>query len=374
MSVLTIAHVSTQRGWHGGEEQARLLCEGLRKRGHRNLIFARHDGQFAERMLTDGFDVHRLSGSGRGLAAIWQMRRAWKAVRPDVVHFHDPHALSGGGLAAYGLSIPARIVARRVDFPIRSTWRYRHLVDRVIAVSNAVANVCRTSGVAADRIRVVLDGVDPQRAHSGDRARGRASLGIDDEIRLLLTVATLTDHKGHTYLLQAMPHVLESLPEQKIVLALAGDGELRDTLEAEARQSGIERLVRFLGFRNDVPDLLKAADLFVLPSHMEGLCSTLIDVMIARTPIVTTRAGGIPDLVDQRGSDPPVAVLVPPRDPMAIARAIETVLRDPSALKDLVIAAERRALSLFTDEQMVEGTLSAYRELVPTSKPALPVH
>jgi hypothetical protein len=134
VSTLTIAHVSTQRGWHGGEEQARLLCEGLRALGHQNLIFARHDGKFAQRMRAGGFEVHPLSGSGRGLRAIWQMRRAWKKLRPDVVHFHDPHALSGGGLAAYGLGIPARIMARRVDFPIRSTWRYRHLVDRVIDV------------------------------------------------------------------------------------------------------------------------------------------------------------------------------------------------------------------------------------------------
>lgn len=364
MSALSIAHVSTQRGWHGGEEQARLLCEGLRRRGHRNLIFARHDGKFAERMCADGFEVQRLCGSGRGLTAIWQMRRAWKLQRPDVVHFHDPHALSGGGLAACGLKIPARIVARRVDFPIRSTWRYRHLVDRVIAVSRAVGEVCRASGVPSEKIRVVLDGVDPRRAQSGSRASGRAALGVDDATLLLLTVATLTDHKGHTYLLKAIPHVLKALSPRKLLLALAGDGELRQALEAEAQQLKIDHAVKFLGFRNDIPDLLKAADLFVLPSHMEGLCSTLIDVMIARTPIVTTRAGGIPDLVDQRGAEPPVAILVPPRDPLALAKAIKEAANDLSARQTLVDAAEHRALSHFTDEQMVEGTLSVYRELV----------
>lgn len=360
---LTIAHVSTQRGWHGGEEQARLLCEGLRQRGHQNLIFARHDGRFAERMRTDGFEVHPLPGSGRGLGAIWKMRSVWARLRPDVVHFHDPHALSGGGIAAWRLGIPARIVARRVDFPIRSTWRYRHLIDRVIAVSSAVAEICRTSGVPDEKIRVVLDGVDPQRAQSGDRQRGRNALGIADNTLLLLTVATLTDHKGHAYLLKAMPRVLAEIRQRPVLLVLAGDGELRTPLEAEVRAAGLEQAVRFLGFRPDVPDLLHAADLFVLPSHLEGLCSTLIDVMIARTPIVTTTAGGIPDLVGPVDGEPEIACLVPPKDPAALAQAIVSAIRDLPALSSMVERAETRALHRFTDSQMVDGTLQVYYEL-----------
>ena len=317
-------------------------------------------------MRAAGFEVHPFSGSGRGLLAIWQMRRALKRLRPDVVHFHDPHGLSGGGIAAYGLKIPARIVARRVDFAIRSTWRYRKLVDRVIAVSNAVADVCSESGVPDEKIRVVLDGVDPNRARSGNRERGRRALGIDSETILLLTVATLTDHKGHTYLLQAMPTVFEHLPKKNVLLALAGDGELRANLEAEAERLGISHAVRFLGFRNDVPDLLKAADVFVLPSHMEGLCSTLIDVMIARTPIVSTTAGGVPDLLDATTSEPAVAMLVAPREPMLLAASVLSAIKQTALVQELVNRAEARALSRFTDEQMVEGTLAVYRELAAT--------
>jgi L-malate glycosyltransferase len=316
-------------------------------------------------MRSGGFEVHELAGSGRGLRAIWQMRRVLKSLRPDVIHFHDPHGLSGGGIAAYGLQIPARVMARRVDFPIRSTWRYRKLVDRVIAVSSAVAEICRDSGVPSEKIRVVLDGVDPNRAQGGDRTRGRCSLGIDDQTVLLLSVATLTDHKGHTFLLQALPTVLEHLPKKKVLLALAGDGELREALEVEAKQLGIDHAVRFLGFRNDVPDLLKAADVFVLPSHMEGLCSTLIDVMIARTPIVSTTAGGIPDLLDAKPGDPAVALLVAPREPMLLAASILSAIKQPALTQPLVDRAEQRALARFTDEQMVDGTLRVYRELVP---------
>jgi glycosyltransferase involved in cell wall biosynthesis len=362
VSAYTIAHVSTQRGWHGGEEQARLLCEGLRNHGHRNVIFAKHDGQFAQRMFGAGFEVVPLVGSGRNLRAIHQMRRHWRKLKPNIVHFHDPHALSGGGLAAYGLRIPARIMARRVDFRIRSTWRYRHLVDRVIAVSCAVADVCKQSGMPAEMIRVVHDGVDPTRARTGDRWRGRQSLNIADDVKLLLTVATLTDHKGHKFLIEAMSNIVAQ-SQGKVQLVLAGDGELRDELQKLATERRLNGSVQFLGYRNDVPDLLKAADLFVLPSHMEGLCSTLIDVMIAKTPIVATTAGGIPDLLGARKEDRPVAILVPPSNPTALANAINHALADLPALQPMVAAAEQRAIQCFTDEQMVEGTLAVYREL-----------
>ncbi len=174
---LTIVHVSTERGWHGGEEQARLLIRGLAACGHRSLIISRRAGAFAERLERDGFQVMQTTGSGRGPKNVLHTRRWLRELRPDVVHFHDSHALSGAGFAAWRLPIPARIAARRVDFPIRSAWRYRRFADRVIAVSHAVADVCRNSGLDSSLVRVVHDGVDPARARSGNRARGATRWG-----------------------------------------------------------------------------------------------------------------------------------------------------------------------------------------------------
>ena len=263
-------------------------------------------------MGEEGFDVRCVRGSGRRFRAMLQTRRWLRLVQPEVIHFHDSHALSGAGFAAWRLPIPARVTARRVDFTIRSPWRYRKFADRVIAVSSAVADVCRTSGIDGTQLRVVHDGVDPTRARAGDRRRGRESLSLAYDEPLLLCIATLTDHKGHTFLLQAMPAVLAKFPQVRLMLA--GDGELRDALEAETRRLGISQTVAFLGFRDDVPDLLRAADLFVIPSHMEGLCSTLIDAMFARVPIVATRAGGIPEVLGgEAGTKSLAAKLVPPR-------------------------------------------------------------
>lgn len=360
-TTLTVALASTQSRWHGGEEQARLLAVGLRQRGHRCLVLARRGGLFAERMAADGFEVVAFAGGGRNPAALLTIRRALARTEPDVLHYNDSHALSGAGLAAVGLPITARIAARRVDFPIRSAKPYRWFSDRVVCVSEAVRKVCKAGGLPDDMLHVVHDGVDPDGVRSGERRRGRRSLGLKDDQTLLLTVAKLTDHKGHRFLLEALPAVIEKVPG--VVLALAGDGELRDSLEQQAKQLGIESHVRFLGFRRDVYDLICAADLFVLPSYLEGLCSTLIDVMLAGRPIVTTTAGGIPDLVVGDPSEGlPVAWTVPPRDAQALAQAIVKALGSPEVCAEMRQRASGRALQRFTADCMVEATLAVYRE------------
>ncbi|MBU4270281.1 MAG: glycosyltransferase [Planctomycetes bacterium] len=387
-TAMTVALVSTQRRWHGGEEQARLLAVGLRRRGCRCVVLARRGSLFAERMADEGFEVVTFSG-GRGPAALWRIRRALRRVRPDVLHYNDSHAIGGAGLASLGLQIPARIAARRVDFTIRSPKQYRWFCDCVVCVSGAVADVCREGGIPDRLLRVVHDGVDPARVRSGDRARGRQALSLNDDQTLLLTVATLTDHKGHRFLLEALPEVVRKAPNT--ILALAGDGDLQAALQRQAERLAIDSHVRFLGFRDDVPDLIHAADLFVLPSHKEGLCSTLIDVMLADCPIVATTAGGIPDLVGarKRGQAPfagtalrvlrtkgacplfrpeessePVAWLVPPRDPRALARAILHALDSPDQCAAMRRRALHRAEQRFTADRMVESTLAVYRELI----------
>ena len=354
---LTVALVSTQRDWHGGEEQARLLVLGLRRRGCRCAILARRGGAMAERMAAEGFDVFTFSGNGRHPLALWSIRRHLRRLRPDVLHYNDSHAMTGAGLAALGLPIAARVAARRVSYAVRSPRVYRRLCDRVACVSHDVFDVCRRDGIPESMLRVVHDGVDPARVCSGDRRRGRTALGLTDDQILLLTVAKLTTPKGHRFLLDALPAMIEKIPNA--VVALAGDGELLESLQRQAEQLHIESHVRFLGYRHDVPDLIQAADVFVLPSLSEGLCSTLIDMMLAGRTIVTTTAGGIPDLV---AGDQPVAWTVPPGDSQALGEAILRALASPEACEAMRQRARDRALQRFTADRMVEATLALYEE------------
>lgn len=362
---LTVALVSTQQQWHGGERQAGLLAEGLRRHAHRPFVLARQGGVLAERIAREGFEVATFPGNGRSPRALWQIRRQLRRLKPDVLHYNDSHAMYAAGLAAVGLPIPARVASRRVWFPLRSAAAYRLFCDRVVCVSDAVAETCRQGGIAGPRIRVVYDGVDPARVLSGSRERGRRSLGLGQRQPLLLTVATLTDCKGHTFLLEALAKVLSTEKHPRLVAVMAGDGELAEPLRQQGERLGIASHVRFVGYRDDVPDLIRAADLFVLPSHTEGLCSTLIDAMLGGCPIVTTDAGGIPELTGAGdGRCEPVAWTVPPRDPGALAAAILDALDSPECRGELAERARRRAEAMFTAEHMLQATLAVYRELV----------
>jgi glycosyltransferase involved in cell wall biosynthesis len=358
--LLTVVLVCTQRNWHGGEEQAALLATGLRWHGHRVKILARQSSEFARGMAARGFDVAQFPGHGRSPRGVWQIRHWLRHWQPDVLHYNDPHALTSAGLASLGLPIPLRVASRRVDFPLKSLLRYRGLSDIVICVSQAVKGVCQSAGLDEQRLYVVADGVDPSRMQQGVRARGRQLFRVNDQTVLLLTVAKLTDHKGHRYMLDAMPRIVAQRPD--VVWAVVGDGSLRDSLHWHARRLGMQNNVQFLGYRRDIPDLMAAADLLVVPSHMEGLCSTIVDAMLAGTPVVATRAGGIPDLLAESDDlGPATGWLVPPRDSLALAEAVLDALRYPHVTARLRDTALQRAASQFTAARMVERTLDVYR-------------
>lgn len=314
-------------------------------------------------MVPEGFPVATFFGSGRDPFSFLRIRRHLCRIRPQVLHMNDPHALTSTGLASLGLAIPARVASRHCCFPIHHPFRYGRLCDRLICVIAAVADVCREAGVPAEMLRIVHCGSDEVAVRSGNRRRGRESLGLSDDQPLLLTVALLNECKGHAFLLDALPTIIREHPD--VCVALAGDGETAAALKDQARRLGIEAHVRFLGYRHDVPDLLVAADLFVMPSLMEGFCSVLIEAMLAGRPIVTTTVGGIPEVVGSNGSTAePVAWAVPPSDSQALAAAILEALDSPRDRSQRGSCGQRRALAHFTASRMVEKTLEVYRELL----------
>jgi glycosyltransferase involved in cell wall biosynthesis len=131
---------------------------------------------------------------------------------------------------------------------------------------------------------------------------------------------------------------------------------------------GLSDHVRFLGYRSDVPDLMAAADVLAVPSHMEGLCSSIIDAMLAGCPVIGTRAGGIPDLMGRPTAEfggAEYGWMVPPRDPPALAKVLNRVLDSPELARDRAEAARRRASSHFTDTSMVDQTIDIYERLTP---------
>jgi L-malate glycosyltransferase len=338
-----------------------LTLLGMAERGHEVTLACRTGGELMARANAAGVRTRAAHFQGDlGPLGILGLVRTLRETRPDVMQLHDPHAVSAGLVARRLAGSRARLIAtRRVDFRLRS-WpsraKYR-ACDCVIAVSRAIADRLRADGLPDPQVRLVYEGV-PDRAAVSGGAEALAALGVPAGSPVVGNVAALTGHKDHATLIEAAALLRFRLP--RAVVVIAGEGELRAALEAQAYALGLSQGVIFAGFRTDLDRLMPAFTVFCLSSHMEGLGTSLLDAMAFGRPVVATTAGGIPEAVE----DGKTGLLVPPRDPRALADALFALLTDELRARTLGQAGRQRFLARFSAAQMVEETLEAYGEVL----------
>jgi glycosyltransferase involved in cell wall biosynthesis len=249
---------------------------------------------------------------------------------------------------------------RAVTPGLRTRWLYGRGVRHAVAISEAVRARLLAGGVSAEKTSVIGSAVDPK-ALASDRERGeiRRELGIADDAACLLVLAALVRRKGIDVLLDALARLEEPPP-----LLVAGDGEERGVLEAQAEKLGLAR-VRFLGRREDKPALLAACDALVMPSRKEGLGVAALEAMACARPVIATRVGGLAEAVrhEQTG------LLVPPGDPDALAAAIARLLTDADLRRRLGAAGPARVAEGHLAEQMCDAYESVYRRVLAGGSP-----
>jgi glycosyltransferase involved in cell wall biosynthesis len=229
------------------------------------------------------------------------------------------------------------------------------LSSRFIAVSRTDARrMAEYEHVPADRILVMPTAYVPRAAASGNI---RAELGLRHTDPVVATAAVLRPQKAIEVLLDALTMVRQELPE--VHLVIAGDGPVRDELEHHARRSGNQGCVHFLGFRRDVESILRQADVAALPSDFEGMPLFAFECMANRTPLVATSVGGLPELLEDGVS----GLLVPPRNPKALAGALSGLLTDRSWRERISEAASER-LRDFTIDRVATQYAELYERLV----------
>ncbi len=357
-------HIDTARTWRGGQNQVLVTVLGLRALGHRTMLVAHPGGELRQR-AQEGLDLVPLAPKTEmDLSAAWRLARVIKRLTPDIVHAHDPHAVAMAGLA---LSMstqsvkPPLVASRRVDFHLRqsamSRWKYRQ-VDRFICASEAIRRMLVADGVPDAKTVTVHEGIDVGRGQAAPPAKLHEELFLPHGAPIVGNVAALVPHKGQRHLVEAAALVVRQVPDARFVIA--GEGELRPSLERAIKDRRLEKHVLLAGFRPDVLSLHKAFDIFVMSSVTEGLGTSLLDAMAAGKPIVATSTGGIPEVV----ADGVNGYLVPPRDHEAMASAIVRVLRDAELRRRLGLAGLTRVREQFSAERMVERTVSEYERLV----------
>ena len=234
------------------------------------------------------------------------------------------------------------------------------LVDTYIAVSHAAArHLIETKRVPQNKIRVIHNGRDLDRFAPTDirrRLATRASLNLGDE-PAILTLARLDEQKGHRHLIDALAILATHRPN--LVTLLAGDGPLEQPIRAQCAALGLGDRVRFLGYRRDVAELLEAADIVVLPSLYEGLPLVAIEALAAGRPMIATEVDGTPEVVIHEKT----GLLVPARNPAALASAIERMLSDPAMALRLGSEGRKFVRENFALQRQIEQTVAVYSEL-----------
>ena len=359
-------HVDTARTWRGGQNQVLLTVNGLRSIGERAALVAHPDGALRQR-AAEGLELIPMAPrTEMDLTAAWRFSRVIKRLAPDVIHAHDPHgvamaslALSLGSSTAQGQA-PRLVASRRVDFHLKgnsfSRWKYRQ-VDAFIAASEAIRQMLVADGVPAERTVTVHEGIDVDHVAAAPPVNVHEAFWLPHQAPVVGNVAALVPHKGQRYLVDAAHLVVQQVPDARFIIL--GEGELREHLEKQVHEHHLEKHVLLPGFRTDVLGCIKGFDLFVMSSVTEGLGTSLLDAMACGRPIVATRAGGIPEIVE----DGVNGALVPPRDAAALAAAIVRALTDEGWRRLMGEAGLARVRERFSVERMVSETAAVYKHL-----------
>ena len=295
----------------------------------------------------------------------FEYRRVLRRLRPDLVHSIDvdPPALLGARLAGtrhlvvtYHTPEHRPRDNRRGRLLRRLAWATR---PQVIFTSEPD----RGTGIALDHIapartHVIPFGIDFERFSPATPDRLRSELGLAPEARVVGTVGLLRPQKAHDDLIRAAAEVVRHEPE--LTFVVVGEGELREQLERQVREQGLDGRFLLLGQRDDVPGLVAGFDVFVLSSRFEGMCLAVAEAMAMAKPVVATAVGGVRQSVISGES----GLLVPPGDPHALAEGILRVLRNTAEARSLAAAGRERALALYGLDRMVDETTALYRRLL----------
>lgn len=329
------------------------LMEGLRNQGDQPYFAGPLDSWLGRELSRRGFPLFQvpLRGSAFDLYSLWRLRQLIKREKIELVHTHLSRATYYGGVAGRLCNVPVVTTIHGADY-------YRHLragrEARIIAVSAAVKRYLLLHGLPEEQITVVHNGIEPLGTGRTARLQQRRELGLAHGDFACCAVARFHPVKRHALLIDAF--VAAQLKQAKLILVGETSGECYAAVKAHVAALGLEERVLFLGQRDDVPRLLQAMDVALLPSRWEGLGLTLLEAMSAGVPVIAAAVGGIPEIVTHGRTG---YLFLEPEE-------LPELLQQVASHKNekLIAAAVREVETRFPLTTMVAGTRQVYAELV----------
>jgi len=359
---MKILHVETGRHLYGGPQQVIYLASALLQRGHDCTLVCPPGSGVDTAARAAAIPVRNLFCAGDlDLPFAYRLNQYLQTEKPDLVHCHSRRGADMlGGLAASFADIPA-VVSRRVDnteMRLMAALRYRPF-RKIIAISEAIAEVLRDHDVAAERIEVIRSAVDTSPYdRPGECSAFRAEFEIPDDVFLMAAAGQLIPRKGHRYLLQAIADLMHSHPPFRLIIF--GDGYLSNQLRAQVASLGLGEVVQFAGFRDDLDDFMACFDVFVHPALAEGLGVATLKAAAAGVPVVGFAAGGLVEAVEHGKT----GLLTPPEDVEELQDAIATMMDEDDLRNQMGQAGRARMQNEFSIDTMADRHVALYEAVL----------
>ncbi len=362
---LTILHTEASKGW-GGQE-IRIFQESLRfaELGHRVLIACHKGSGIARQSEEAGLPLRIIPMRfACDPAAIYSFLGLIKAEKVDIIHTHSSKDSWIAGMAGRISETPV-VRSRHLSTPVGQSWIttfvYRYLCDIIITSGIHIKEaLIARNRLDPDKIVSIPAGVDTEKYNANIRGDNvRSEFGLKDSYPIIGSVAILRRWKGHHHLLEAVPKIISVFPDAKFLIA--GDGPQWDNLNRQIRELGIEKHVIMTGFREDIPEIMAALDIFVLPSTSSEATSQVIPQAFAiGRPVIATDAGGLPEIIE----DGVTGLLISPGDREAIAGAILRMAEHKEEAQKMAVKGRDKILKDFTFQGMIDRTAGVYYDVL----------
>ena len=359
---IKVLHIETGMHLYGGAKQVTYLLEGLNNEAINNVLCVPKGSQTESWAKDNNIEVRTTDTAGDlDLNFFRQVRTIMRDEKPDLIHLHSRRGADVlGGLAAKLENIPC-VLSRRVD-NVENVWIIKlkyGLYNHVISISEGIKKVLLSQGVPANKITCVHSAVDAGHYQNpASREDFLNEFAIPRDTFCIGVVAQLIQRKGHRYLLQVLPELIEKNPQLQVLIF--GKGPLSDSLKEQVDKSKLQQHVTFTGFRNDLEKWLGCLDLIVHPADIEGLGVSLLQAAAAGVPIVASRAGGMPEIVHHEEN----GLLIEPGDTTALSHAIQRIIDDEELRKSMQLAGPKLVNNHFSLSNMVQGNLQIYRQVL----------
>jgi L-malate glycosyltransferase len=346
----------------GAAIQLRELAAGLAQAGHEIVVVTRPSSTWTSACRAEGLTHYGVPmRSEVDVASAWRLAQILRTHQTDVVHAHKGKGRTLAMMAGSIVRIPALILNRGVSFPLGRLQRLGYTsrrVNAIVAVCESIKQALVASGVPAQKIAVIYSGTDTTRFHPGvDGRRVRGELGFQPD-EFVITQIGVRSWKGNDDAILAMLAVVAAAPRARLLIVGARNPE---SIHQVARRHRVGEQVRVVGYRDDIPEILAGSDCCVDASYAGlGLTGTLREALAVGTPVVATDLEGNPELVTHGVT----GLLVPPRRPDALARALLEMITSPERAGAMAKEGRRRVEAMFSTTVKVARTAELYRRLL----------